>query len=184
LDKNTLIKRVQRRDKKAERELFDFLSPKLIILCRRYATDNSQAKDLLQECFIKIFLNVKKFDLSKAGSFEAWAYRVSLNTIRTKIKKRKNVIQLDFYDEIPTNIIEEEVDITEIDDETLIKAIQQLPDMQRFVVNCRIFEGYSHGDIAKELDIPVATSRSHYNRAKKLLKLTLSQTQKKHQIYG
>lgn len=180
-----LVKSVQSGDIKAEKTLFELLAPNLFTICRRYAHDDSQAKDLLQECFIKIYAKIKTFDTNKSGSFEGWAHQVSVNTIRTAIKEKKRMIKLDYCDSLPDFSIEEEdVDLDFIDSKLLLKAIQNLPEQYRYVINCRIFEECSHSEIAEELDIPVSTSRSYYNRAKKLLKKELSQTIFKTQNYG
>jgi len=179
----SLVRRVLAKDKQAEQELFHLLSPRLFVLCQRYAHDDSHAKDLLQECFIKIFLKLEKFDLNKKGSLKSWTYKLSLNTILTHIRKRKKTIILDEVSELPDMPVGTEVELYGISDKQLMSAIQKLPEHYKYVINFKIFEGFSHAQIAEELGIAVATSRSHYNRAKTLLKKILKPEVREYSTY-
>lgn len=55
---------------KAQKQLFDLLAPKMYSVCLRYAKNEDEAKDVLQESFIKVFKNLEKFE--HKGSFEGW----------------------------------------------------------------------------------------------------------------
>lgn len=173
-----LIEKVKQKDPHAERRLFDALAPRLLTVCSRYATDRSQAKDLLQYCFIKVFSKVHHFDTSKSGSFEGWFFKVSVNTILTKLRKKNKLIVLEYPEILPESRVEEEIDLTPFSDDLIMKTIQALPEKYRLVINLRIFENHSHTVIGELLGIKTVTARSHYNRAKKLLKDKLIQHKK------
>ena len=65
-------------DRRACKQLFDVYSGRMMALCYRFARDNNEAQDILQEGFVRIFT---KLDLySGSGSFEAWMKRVMINT--------------------------------------------------------------------------------------------------------
>lgn len=169
-----LIKRVQQKDPAAERALFNMLVPKLLTACRRYATDDSQAKDHLQESMIKLFSKINQFDLKGTGSFEGWAHRLCINTILSSLRTKKKIPKLQLVDNLPEVEENIDIDLSPISDELLLSTIQELPEKYRLIINLRIFENYSHEEIGQQLGIKTVTSRSHFMRAKKMLKEKLS----------
>ena len=92
MEEAKLIKKCIKGDAKAQRVLFNRFAPKMLGVCLRYAKNKNQAEDVLQEGFIKVFFNIKKF---KGGSLEGWVRRIMVNTsldeIRKNTKFKKNV---------------------------------------------------------------------------------------------
>ncbi|MBR9922128.1 MAG: sigma-70 family RNA polymerase sigma factor [Bacteroidetes bacterium] len=146
-------------------------APKVFLLCRRYAIDKAEAEDFLQECFIKLFQEIKKFDPEK-GAFGAWLYRLSTNTILQELRKKKRRVPLSFPERLPEPL-QPDPELELISDAQLQKAVSDLPDGYRMVLNLYIFEKWSHRDIAIELGITESSSRSQLARARKLLKQLL-----------
>jgi DNA-directed RNA polymerase specialized sigma24 family protein len=66
----------------------------------------------------------------------------------------------------------------------LIAIVQSLPDGCRLVFNLFAIEGYSHKEIGEMLTISEGTSKSQYNRAKSLLKVRISQQEKRYEKFG
>jgi RNA polymerase sigma factor (sigma-70 family) len=163
-----LIENCLKGNKQAERQLFDALAPKVYTLCRRYFSCDSTAKDLLQECFIRLFEQLPKYD-PKRGSFGAWSHRLCTNVVLQKIRKQKrSKIILIFQEELPETAVEEEV-LDDLPKEDILAAVRELPDGYREVLNLSVFEKWSHRAIGKQLGISESTSRSQLSRAKKLL---------------
>ena len=52
----------------------------------------------------------------------------------------------------------------------MLKIVQELPDGYRMVFNMYAIEGYSHKEIAEQLEISESTSKSQYSRAKAFLR--------------
>ena len=78
--KEDLIKRCLKKDPSAQKELYFAYAKFVYGLCRRYTTDDHQAKDYVQESFHKIFLYLDRFDVRK-GAFKAWISTITINTI-------------------------------------------------------------------------------------------------------
>ncbi len=76
-----LIQGCLNKDKKAQKKLFDSYSPILLGVCMRYTKNRSEAEDVLQEVFIKIYKSLGKFE--NKGSFEGWMKRIAVNTAIT-----------------------------------------------------------------------------------------------------
>jgi DNA-directed RNA polymerase specialized sigma24 family protein len=71
---NELLAQCIENQPKAQKQLFDILAPKMFSVCLRYAKDEDEAKDILQESFIKVFNNLTKFE--HKGSFYKYKHRV------------------------------------------------------------------------------------------------------------
>jgi len=172
----TLITNCQKGDVQSQYLLVKQYASMLLTVCRRYARDESMAKDALQETFILIFSKIDKYKAN--GSFEAWMRKIAIN-VSLKPYERKY-----YQNELPTHSFEER-NWTEpkvfkhLEAEEGIKQIQTLPDGYRTVLNLYAFEGLSHKEIADFLQISEATSRSQLLRARKMLKEKLIDFPKK-----
>jgi len=152
----------------AQRKLFEKYSRLLLGVCNRYASCIEEAEDIMQEGFVKIFLNIKNF--KGEGSLVAWMRRIMINTAITHYHKMlkhryhedlENVSELKFEE---TNW--EEADFSR---EELFNVIHQMPQGYRQVFNLYAVEGYKHREIAEILKIDENTSKSQYSRARRWL---------------
>lgn len=150
-------------------QIYLWYAPQLMGVCLRYTVDTDEAKDLLQEVFIKIYENLASY--RKDGTFDAWVHRIAVNVAIDNYRKRQrkpnnNAITahlendaLYSSDEILTNIAAEE----------LMKMVQQLPPAYRMIFNLYSIEGYKHHEIAKMLTISEGTSKSNLSDARRIL---------------
>jgi RNA polymerase sigma-70 factor, ECF subfamily len=198
LQLNLLIKRSIKKDREAQQELYKKYYPVVLGICMRYASDTSEAKDMLQETFIRIFSKLRQY--KGKGSFEGWIKRVTVSTsvnIYKKNKRYKNRIE---NKENSINEYELSADSDETVEETgniktilnpqninintvrkanftydeLIEILKLLPEPYRIVFNLFIIEEYTHEEIAGMLNINIKTSWSRLSRAKKLFQEELS----------
>jgi RNA polymerase sigma-70 factor (ECF subfamily) len=156
----------------SEKALFSRFAPKVLAIARRYATDEPQALDFLQESFVLIFEKIAAFDPSK-GAFEGWLYRLSVNTILQIMRKNR---RLEPWLELPSELPEtdfRDTDLELLKETQLLETIRQLPEGYRQVLNLFVFENWSHREIADALQITESASRSQLTRAKQLLKQKL-----------
>ncbi len=164
-------------DLKAQRELYDRFSGKMLVVCKRFARTNAEAEDMFQDGFIKVFEKLKKYNFS--GSLEGWIRKIMINLALKKISTKafKNeTIGIDDYMERNDSVDPKVLDKLSVDD--IIGLINQLPDGYRVVFNLYAIEGYSHKEIAKELGIEVSTSRSQLVKARRMLQEKLNDIQK------
>ena len=170
MNNEKLIRLCRQGDRQAEKELFFRFAGKVLSICRRYASSEQEAKDYMQESFLQIFDNIKKYN-SEKGEFEGWLFKVCKNKVLDILKNNKKNIRI-VYMEILPDVFEETNDGVEelipIDD--LLKCIQALPNGYRTILNLYVFEGLRHQEIADQLNISIGTSRSQYSRAKVLLR--------------
>ena len=146
--------------------MYRLFSGKFFGLCLKYSGSYEQAKDNLQESFIKIFENV--FQFNGKGSFEGWMTRIVINTCLREYQT--NFIFQEFEDNHIQEPDELSLDEDEIPAEFLIGIIEELPDQYRIVFNLYVFENFAHREIADMLKISVGTSKSNLARARQNLK--------------
>ena len=173
-----LLRACLQRDARAERALYRRFAGRVLTLCRRYARDDHEAQEFLQECWILLFNKLNRFDPAR-GSFEPWLLRVCTNCVLDELRRRQ---RQPHTVELATSLTEPPDEATDpiferYPPETLLSAIQQLPDGYRQVLNLAVFEGWRHQRISERLGISAASSRSQLTRAKQALrKLLLQQT--------
>jgi len=166
MDISKIISRCKSHDAKAQRALLDHYSGLLYSVALRYAVDRSEAKDILQEGWIKIFKGISKY--TEEGHFEAWMKRIVINVALRKLQgaEKRNATYVDsFYDEPQKE--PEAVDSLRYDD--LLRLVNQLPEVSREVFKMAAIDGMAHKDIGILLGIEASTSRAHLTRARKKL---------------
>ena len=137
-------------------------------MCLKYSRTYQDAQDTLQDSFIVIFKDIKKF--KHKGSFEGWAKRVTVNVALQKFRK-KSILK---FDKIEENQLTEEEITVDVDEENislsfLLSLINELPPKYQLVFNLYVLDGYSHQEISDLLNISTGTSKSNLFRARKLL---------------
>ena len=147
--------------------LYHRFSPKMYAVCLRYSGNSTDAQDLLQEGFIKVFKNLGKY--RGEGSFEGWMRRIFLNTSIEHYRKKVNMFSVTETQEV--TIEDKEWNILDnLAEKDIISMIHELSPGYRVVFNMHVIEGYSHKEIADILGINEGTSKSQLARAKGVLK--------------
>lgn len=162
---NKLIAQCKQQDRKAQEKIYRKYSGKFFTLCLKYSGNYEQAKDNLQDGFIKIFQNISQY--KGKGSFEGWMTRVIINTALKKHQDKSIFLTInEDYLEEPEVEVDEEI----LTEKFLIQIVQELPERYRLVFNLYTMEGLSHKEISALLNISVGTSKSNLSRARIKLK--------------
>lgn len=162
-----LIKGCLNNEALAQRELYNRYSAKMLAVCYRYAHSREDAEDMLQEGFIKVFLQIHTFE--NRGAFEGWVRRIIVHTCINILKKNKKFNEsVDIIHATAVQVREESVPAI-VQAKQIVECIRLLPIGYRTVLNLYAVEGYTHREIAGMLDIEESTSRSQYTRAKTML---------------
>ena len=158
----------------AQRALFEQYSPHLMATIFRYVGDDDDAKDVLQDTFVKALTMIDSFAWSGDGSLRAWLTRIAVNTALNFLRSRRRLEALNIdtagSDDDPPDVEEATAaEVNRLDVSTILEMVADLPDGYRTVFNLYCLDGYSHKEIAKQLDISEKTSSSQLARAKALL---------------
>ena len=174
----TLIERCLRNNRKSQELIFRTFYSKMMSVCRRYTSDDDQAKDIVQDGFIKVFKNLERFNYQ--GSFEGWIRRIMVNTAIDFTRKKKSLQESSSeqkpIEEYSDLAVEEEDELPEeysLNVNDIQRGMAELSNAYRNVFNLYVFENYSHQEIADELKISVGTSKSNLAKARANLKKIL-----------
>ena len=147
--------------------LYASYSNTMYAVCLRYTRDRDAASDVLQDSFVKVYRNLKKFEAK--GSLEGWIRRIVVNTALDQYRKQSKLHVVDPNErEIGDEMANEA--LSKLGIEEIMDCIQKLPSGYRTVLNMFVIEGFSHKEISEELEISVGTSKSQLSRAKSMLK--------------
>lgn len=169
-----LIKGCLSGSKRHYNELYEKYSYGLYGICLRYSNDEEEAKDILQEGFIKVFTHLKTFD-SRKGHFESWLKRIFVNHA-IDIYREKLMIHTVPAEDISDEISEEE-QLHEIkpSQEELLQMVRELPEGYRTVFNLFAIEKITHKEIAALLGITESTSKTQFFKARRQLQEKVKQ---------
>lgn len=162
-----LISLFKRKDPDAFRRLYERFAGKMMAVCMRYMGNRDEAKDVLQDGFVKVLHHIPGFRAE--GSLEGWVRRIMVNTALHAIRKNKvrfTAEPMEDRFELHTSFDEA---IDRISMKELLELIASLPAGYRTVFNLFVMEDFSHKEIAAELGITESTSRSQLTKARNML---------------
>ena len=169
-----LIEQCKKEDRKAQEQLYRQYSHMLFGSCLKYSRNRTEAEDNLHDSFITIFDKIGQY--KGKGSFEGWMKRITVNTILQKYRKQEH---LNVVTENEEEIVEVDEGYTDVDLETLLQYIQELPNKYRLTFNMYVLDGYSHKEISELLGTSTGTSKSNLARARMILKEKIENKQNK-----
>ncbi len=164
LDEKELLSGCRKQNPVAQRTLYELYSPKMLTVCLRYVGDRERARDVLHDGFITVFEKIDTFNAS--GSFEGWLRRIFVNTALMYLRKGDVLKFSGELSDVDRELSVESSVMGNITSGELMRLIATMPDGFRTVFNMYAIEGYSHQEIAKELNISEGSSRSQLSRAR------------------
>jgi RNA polymerase sigma-70 factor (ECF subfamily) len=177
----SLIEDCQANKRRAQFELYRKCYSILMSICLRYEKNTNDAEELLNMGFLKIVTKLDRYNSDIP--FEAWIRRIMINTIIDEFRKNKKMKQATEYTDFDGKYESKSVTINEaelfFDAEELELMIRQLPNVTQKVFNLHVIDGYSHKEIADEMEISVGTSKWHVSNARKILKGLIEKSKSK-----
>ena len=166
-----IIKKCQEKDQKAFKELYEGCLPYVFTIVKGYTKNSDFKKDLIQEIFAKLFLNIKRYDSSK-GDFKPWLRKLVVNQCLTFLRDKMKHFS---YDDLDHSTFEAKemttyIDTRHLDNGYVQQLMRKMPDGYRKVFSLIVFEGYTHDEVGQCLGISPDTSRSQLFRSKQWLR--------------
>jgi len=173
-----LVERVKQGDKTAFDLLVIKYQQRIINLVSRFVRNQSDAQDVTQEAFIKAYRAMPNFRGESA--FYTWMYRIAVNTAKNylAVQSRRPVAaerditeieQIEGDNALKDYATPEHMLLRDEIQETIVKAIENLPDDLKMAITLREVEGLSYQDIASAMDCPIGTVRSRIFRAREAI---------------
>jgi len=132
----------------------------------RYASNNMESEEIVNDTFLKIFNNLAKYDYSRA--FQAWLRTIAVNTAIDYFRKNQKYVHQADIDDVEVTDMSVDI-ISKISAEEILALVQKLPPSYRTVFTLYVVEGYNHREIADMLGIKEGTSKSNLQDARKKL---------------
>jgi RNA polymerase sigma-70 factor (ECF subfamily) len=173
-----LLSRCLRKEVAAEYRLYHRFAPRVYAICLRYGGNETEAEDILQNGFVRLFNSLDQFRFE--SSLDAWVYRIFIRTAVNYYKqnlKFSNEVELT---DASDNVITGEDVISELSTRELLALIQRLPVGARTVFNLYVMEQCGHKEIAEMLGISEGTSKSQLSRAKSAIRRMLLEGEQQH----
>ena len=177
-DIDELILQCKQNQSWAQEKLFKQFAPKMLGVCRRYLIDIDDAKDAMQDGFVKIFINLTKYE--GRSSFNTWITRIMMNTAIDMVKKINKVqfVRDEHYFDDDTKMGEDDyLEEPNLNQEELLSLIDKMPNGYKMVFNMYAIDGLAHKEIGTVLGISEVTSKSQLNRARNFLKTEILKIQ-------
>ena len=184
IDDEEVVTRVLNGEKSAYEQIMRKYNQRLFRIVRTYIADEDEIEDIIQEAYIKAYEQMPNFE--RRSTFSTWLIRIVINEALARLKKRKrfasytktspddfgmhreSVLEVTNGDTPMGNLMNAELkDILE-------KAVDRLPEKYRTVFLMREIEGMSVADTGKVLDISQVNVKVRLNRAKEMMRETIS----------
>lgn len=177
-----LVERLRQGERPAFDTLVELYKNKGFAICYGLLGNVEDAKDILQEAFIKVYLNIKGF--KEEAKFSTWFYRVAVNCSLDFLRRRKVRSKV-----LQPAVVDEEGKEKEVEDmryeprrvilnqelaANLDKCIAELPKMQKLCFVLKHQNGLSNAEISRTLSCSISTVKVHLFRAVNNLRDRLS----------
>jgi RNA polymerase sigma factor (sigma-70 family) len=158
-----------RQDRASQKTLYKEFYSYGMSICLRYTDSRDEAVEILNDGFMNVFNNLKKFDFNRP--FRPWLRKIMINlTINHYHQKQRQIKTEEISDSHHESERDNENILAGISYQEVIELLQKLPPAYRAAFNLHVIEGYSHEEIAAMLNISVGTSKSNLFKGKEKLK--------------
>ena len=170
-----IIFRLKQGDKSAFNQLFERYHRRIYLFCLHYHYGKEEAEEIVQEVFLKLWLNRNSIDSS--GNVQSFIYTIARNLIFNNLKRKiyqKAAYQ--YHYTISNKVSQTEDDIICRDLERIFnKAINTLPKKRQQIFNLSRKDGLSNKEIAEKLNISLKTVESQIRLSLQYLRRVLKQ---------
>lgn len=162
----------RRRNARAQRALYDELAPMAAGVCRRYSADRDEAKDMLQDGFVKVYERIGS--LHDPQKLRSWVYNIMVNTCIQHYRKARHTVLMEMDDESAESETELPYSM-----EDIVRALGNLTPVQRMAFNLCCAEELSYEEVAKQMACSEGAVRVALCKAKKRMRELLEPRKEK-----
>lgn len=172
-EQGRLIEGCRKNNRSAQEALYKAYYKAMMSLCLRYTKSEEDAVEVLNNGFLKVFQNIKRYEPAQ-GSLYTWIRTLVVNSCLSHIKKKttaKRYLELNGAEvNVPAEVV------SKLKTSELLALVRSLPPATAAVFNLYAIEGYSHKEIAGLLSISIGTSKWHLSEARKSLQQKIKET--------
>lgn len=171
-EERELVALLRQKDNGAFSYLYDHYAGALHGVVRQIVSDTELANDVVQEVFINIWRKIDTYDESKGRLF-TWMLNIARNASIDKTRSRQFQEGMRQQPLADTEMLTHAVR-PGIDDYGLKKILFKLKDEQRMLIDLSYYQGFTHDQIAKALNIPLGTVKTRIRSALTQLRTLLT----------
>lgn len=173
-----LVARVQRGDSAAFDLLVRKYQHRTAALISRYINDWSEVQDVAQDTFVRAYKAIDGF--RGDAQFSTWLHRIAVNTAKNHLvagnrRPPTDDIEIEDAEHFESGLRLRDNDTPERElmrqqlEQTVLRAVEELPQELREAITFREVEGMSYEEIAERMDCPIGTVRSRIFRAREAI---------------
>jgi RNA polymerase sigma factor (sigma-70 family) len=162
----TLLIACKKMQRDAQRQVYEYMSPKLYRTCKRYLKKEEEIEEVLADSFYTVF--TKMDQLKELSAFEGWARKITVNNCLHQLKRNVNFNL--YLEDTKLQLQPETLPENHLEEEDLLNLLNFIPEGCKTIFNLFVIEGYGHKEIASMLHISEGTSKSQLNVAKTKLR--------------
>lgn len=138
--------------------------------------NQEEAEDIVQETFVKIYLNGKKFKKVEGIEFKSWAYKILVNTAISRYRKLNKKWQAESADPLDLelagerNLSTKNIVLESENKSIATNLISRLPKHLAHLVSLYYIEDKSYKEISEKVSLTIPALKMKLFRAKKMLK--------------
>jgi len=167
MDEYRLVKDCLKEKPAAQKQLYGLYAKPMLGICYRYTKSVTDAEDVLQEGFVKVFKNLHQFKFQ--GELGGWIRKIMVTTALNYLKRNTKYQTELLYQDDHLHVVTNDHPEIKMQAKELAELIRQLPTGYQTIFNLYAVEEYTHVEIGEMLGIHEGTSRSQYARARALL---------------
>ncbi|MDZ7691034.1 MAG: RNA polymerase sigma-70 factor [Balneolaceae bacterium] len=171
-----LVKKIQKGDRKAFREIYDRYHEQLFYLAKKYVKQQQLAEDALQNIFLKFWR--LRSQLDPTCSIKSFLFTMMKNHLLNMIRDRKNNIVSHYVqleeEKVPVdNTIHDKINAEEYQ-EVLNQGIDKLSKAKREVFKLKVFQNYTNGQVARKRKVSLSTVKTQFYEGCKFIRTYLA----------
>jgi len=168
-----IIEGCKRDDRKAQEQLYRNYYKAMMNLCLRYTKNETDALDVLNTGFYKVYKSIRSFDAARASLY-TWIRAIVINSCLDFIKA-KQALSGSGELEQAADIHVPPAAISNMSATAILKLVRELPPATQAVFNLYVMDGYNHAEIAKLTGTSEGTSKWHLSEARKKLQKMINE---------
>jgi RNA polymerase sigma-70 factor (ECF subfamily) len=162
---SSILEKVAQGDQAAVGQCLDQYGDLIWSLARRFLGASSEAEDAVQEIFIEIWSSAGRYR-PDAGSEVTFIATIARRRLIDRLRKHSRTPDSELYDEgiasqnpDPVNRITENVEVHNV-----VQILEGMSEEHREILSMSIYHGYSHSEIADQLNMPLGTVKTRVRR--------------------
>ena len=174
-DIHNIIDGCKNDNRQAQEQLYRRFYRAMMTLCLRYTKNETDALEVLNEGFYKVFKNIDRYNEMQASLY-TWIRTIIVNSCLDFIKAKESRVSTGELDQAADMNVPPAV-ISKMTATEILELVRQLPPSTQAVFNLFAIEGYSHNEIGQLMNISNGTSKWHLNEARKRLQDMINKQQ-------